>query len=147
MRPKLFTELFFLDEATALAAGHRPCHLCNRARFDEFFAAWSHHFAMSRPTVKDVDGMLHAARIDDVGRKKTFFADAEQLFDGLMIKIPGSTQPYLVHCDGIYPWTSHGYGIKDDLPRGEVEVLTPQPIHELLRAGLKVGPRNPLLAW
>jgi len=147
MRPKLFTELFFLDEATALAAGHRPCHLCNRQRFEEFFESWSSHFEVAKPTVKVVDDELHRYRIDDDDQKVTFLADCGALPDGVMIKIKGAIEPFLVHGGGILPWTTHGYGIKAPRPESEVEVLTPRPIVELMNGGFTIEPRNPLLAW
>ena len=61
----------------------------------------------------------------------------------------GSSQPFLVHADGIYPWSAHGYGIKARRPMREVEVLTPRPVVELMQMedGFVVDSKNPLLAW
>src|SRR5437762_13426760 len=69
MTPGHYTELFFLDEATALAAGHRPCAECRRERFNAFRKAWrSAHpgaGASSLPTADEIDRRLHAERVAD----------------------------------------------------------------------------------
>ena len=64
MTPGRYTELFFLDEATALAAGHRPCHECRREDFRRFQAAWRRAFDISDAAAPAIDRVLHKARID-----------------------------------------------------------------------------------
>src|SRR5690242_21429493 len=67
--PKRYTELFFLDEATSLAAGHRPCAECRRARYEEYRAAWAGGAAL--PSADEMDRVLHAERLEPGGGKKT----------------------------------------------------------------------------
>ena len=155
MSPGSLTELFFLDEATALAAGHRPCGRCNKGRFDEFLKICRKVRGNSKLTIEEFDAELHTHRI--VGNeRRAYLEDASKLPAGVMIRELGRDQPLLLHsyvhpkdqvnwC--VYPWTSHGYGLKEGLPAGEVEVLTPRPIVEVMLAGFNAGPEKPLLAW
>lgn len=68
MATRSWTELFFLDEATALAAGHRPCYFCRRDDASRFAAAWARGNGASRVSAKDIDAALHRERLD--GRAK-----------------------------------------------------------------------------
>src|SRR5262245_10377094 len=64
MSPGKYTELFFLDEATALAAGHRPCFECRRAEAEQFARLWAKvHGAHDRARAGDMDRVLHAERV------------------------------------------------------------------------------------
>jgi len=155
MSPGVVTELFFLDEPTALAAGHRPCDKCNRTRFREFKEAWEVVHELKNVRAHDIDAQLGVAR-DNNGVQVTFRSSASDLPAGVMIRDPGREQPLLVfhyeHPKGyehrcVYPWTSCGYGIKEPLPIGEVEVLTPKPIVEMIRAGFELRLERPLLFW
>ena len=150
-----YTELFFLDEATALAAGHRPCGYCNKVRFKEFIDAWSTSHDGEKALVDEIDNELKAHRSDDAGQL-TYEAEIDSLPAGVMIQETGGTVPLLLfrysnpkgeekRC--AYPWTSHGYGIKRELPTGNVMVLTPRPIVDVILAGFEPGPAQPLLAW
>lgn len=155
MSPNRYTELFFLDEATALSAGHRPCGYCNRARFKEFVEAWSRSHDGVKPLVDQIDAELKAHRSDEASQL-IYEENVSALPAGVMIREFGHTQP-LLHfryltpkkeerwC--VYPWTSHGYGIKRERPIGRVEVLTPRPIVNVIHAGFEPGPAQPLLAW
>src|SRR5262245_6485047 len=68
MSPGLYTELFFLDEATALAAGHRPCAECRRERFNAFRDAWLKGNGGAAPvTAPDIDRRLHEERLGPGG--------------------------------------------------------------------------------
>jgi hypothetical protein len=147
MRPGRTTELFFLDEATALAAGHRPCHSCNRKHYEEYFRLWAQVFGVDSPGAEEVDEVLHAERIDSSGIQVTFSAECASLPLGIMIRTADSPQPLRVAADCVYPWTNRGYGIKRKKPVGLVQVLTPKPTLELLRSGLSTGPETPLFAW
>jgi hypothetical protein len=136
MQPGHYTELFFLDEATALAAGHRPCGECRHARLDEFLEAWvAAGLSRSKPKVGEVDQLLDAARITRDGEegKVTFTAEAEDLPDGTFIRL--ADEPWLVHRGVVNQWTPEGYKARKPLPQGEVEVLTPEPIVQVIRAG------------
>ncbi len=109
MSPHRYTELFFLDEAVAFAAGHRPCAECRRERFNAFLNAWN------RPLrAPEVDAELHRARIDPQGRKVTFQAPLHSLPDGCFIDIDGS--PYLAWDDALFLWTPEGYTRKQRPP-------------------------------
>jgi hypothetical protein len=147
VRPECTTELFFLDEATALAAGHRPCHNCNRKHYEEYFRLWAQVFGVDSPAAAEVDEVLHAERIDSSGVQVTFLAECASSPLGTMIRTTGSSQPLRIAVDCMYPWTNRGYGIKRKKPVGLVQVLTPKPTLELLRSGLGTGPETPLFAW
>lgn len=129
-----YTELFFLDEATALAAGHRPCAECRRADYNRFAAAWtSAHALAARPLASVMDAELHRARVTKARRQVTFVAPADHLPDGAMIAADGHA--WLV-CGGCrYRWTIEGYRDPERLPEHPVTVLTPRPTIETLRAG------------
>src|SRR5262245_55192180 len=85
--PGRYTELFFLDEATALAAGHRPCAECRRGRFNAFRAAWAAAFPDTSgsplPTADEIDRRLHAERVGEDGSKRCFTARLNELPDGV----------------------------------------------------------------
>ncbi len=71
MARRSWTELFFLDEATALSAGHRPCFYCQRQRAKEFQAAWADGNATELPSAPQMDAILHDERLDQKGPQKT----------------------------------------------------------------------------
>jgi hypothetical protein len=133
MAPGSYTELFFLDEATAYAAGHRPCAECRRDTFRAFRDLWSEvHSAAAAP---EIDAALHAARTRRDWAKVTFEAHAQTLPDGTMIRTAGG--PALLLGDAALPWTPSGYLAARPRPQGTVAVLTPAPIVALCRAGLR----------
>ncbi len=155
MAPGKFTDLFFLDEATALAAGHRPCGLCNWARFVQFAKAWKIVYGVEEVLAHEIDAELGIHR---VRRKKqvTYLHDATDLPAGVFLRVVGRPEPLLLFryeqpkrrehwC--VYPWSNHGYGVKEPRPEGLVEVLTPRPTVEVIRAGFAPEPVHPLLAW
>lgn len=129
MRPGWYTELFFLDEATALAAGHRPCAQCRRAdykRFRQAFADGNH--LSDRLRSADLDRQVHA---DRTGPRRT--ADARDLPNGAMFAQGG--RPYLKVREGARTWSFQGYGPLQVLPNAPVAVLTPASIVAALGAG------------
>jgi hypothetical protein len=133
-----YSELFFLDEATAFSAGHRPCAYCRRARFEEFKSAWAAVHYPGRPAseikIKEIDNQLHLDRAFRGGEKVTFEASLGDLPDGTMISADG--MPLLLHHGGLLRWTFDGYERAGSLSRERtVEVLTPRPIVELFRNG------------
>jgi hypothetical protein len=137
MQPNRYTELFFLDEATALAAGHRPCFECRR-RDAEHFAETRGWPAPAR--APEMDATLHAERVGAQGRKITYRAQLEALPDGAFVRVAdgGSARAYLVDNDRLLAWTPAGYG--PALPaakRRDVEVLTPRSIVAVLSAGYR----------
>ena len=137
--PNRYSELFFLDEATSLSAGHRPCAECRRSRYVEFRAAWDAarrgRDAAPRFVRADaIDRVLHAERLDRDGRKKTYRAALSSLPDGTMVEHAGS--PHLIWRGKLRTWSFGGYGPGvNAVPDGEVDVLTPRSIVGAIRAG------------
>jgi hypothetical protein len=133
MAPRRYTELFFLDEAVAFAAGHRPCAECRRACFNAFKHAW-----MSGPPsavrAPRMDEILHRARLDERRRKRTYDAALDSLPNGSFVEI--NQAAYVVCNDALGLWTPEGYTKKEPRPANlTVTVLTPQPIVECFRQG------------
>jgi hypothetical protein len=139
MQPNRYTELFFLDEATALAAGHRPCFECRRRDAERFAALWAECRGWPAPArAAEMDVALHAERVGEDGRKVSFRAQLGALPDGCFVRDieSGSMQPYLVEGDRLFAWSPAGYGPPQPAPRRrDVEVLTPRSIVAVLSAG------------
>jgi hypothetical protein len=131
-----WTALFFLDEATALAAGHRPCAYCRRSHFLAFAEAWATAEGQAvRPRAAEIDARLHAERVDPRSRRKlTWPGAAGRLPDGVMILHEGV--PGLLADGRVRPWSFDGYG--DPVPVGErVELLTPPATVAAIAAGYR----------
>jgi len=153
MSPNTYTELFFLDEATALAAGHRPCALCRRDDFQQFMAAWaagSPSLVPNRPLrAGDVDAVLHGERAARRGEKMTYVADLGSLPDGAMVELPEDPgRAWLLWSGCLHEWTAGGYRASRafDLAQ-QATVLTPRSIVRALGAGYAPavhGSRGPL---
>jgi len=138
MTPGRYTELFFLDEATALAAGHRPCAECQRQRFNAFRTAWrSAHPAAPLPTAVEIDCQLHAERVGPDRSKRQFDAPLAELPDGVFVRLVGwGDGAYLVWKGGLLAWSPGGYTTRIDRPeKAEVAVLTPASTVATIRAG------------
>ncbi|MFN0116161.1 MAG: hypothetical protein ACKVPY_15940 [Paracoccaceae bacterium] len=134
MAPRLYTELFFLDEAVALAAGHRPCALCRRADFRTFAAAWE-RAGLGPSRAPQMDRALHAARLARDGTGATHRAPCAGLPDGAMILAAGA--PALLRGSHALPFAPEGYGPPLPRPDGEVAVLAPRPVVAVLAAGYR----------
>ncbi|TRD13990.1 hypothetical protein [Palleronia caenipelagi] len=136
MQPHNYTELFFLDEATAFSAGHRPCAACRRDRYKEFCKLWEQvHGAaeFSTPLPQTIDKALHRARITRQKEKVTFDARISELPDGVFFAQAGAS--FLIWRGRILHWSFDGY-VPHALSSSEtVQVLTPQPIVDLFGAG------------
>jgi hypothetical protein len=129
-----WTELFFLDEATALAAGHRPCFYCQRRQAQAFQAAWADGNKTSIQPAPAMDAVLHTERIDAKGgkRRHPIEGQARDLPNGAMIAC--GDDAYVIK-DGItYIWSWEGYS-RSDPPTRNVELLTPPSTVRALRAG------------
>ena len=138
MPPGRWTMLFFLDEATALAAGHRPCAYCRRADYVAFAEAWGRAAGLERrPKAVEMDARLHGERVDSRFRRQlTRAAPVTDLPDGVIVRHRGTVG--LVSGDRLLPWSFAGYGSPVPLPdRGDVEVLTPPAIVGAIRAGYR----------
>jgi len=138
MSPGLWTELFFLDEATAFAAGHRPCFECRREDANRFKAAWlkgNPGYGFDKKTsINKFDDILQAERIDTNNEKVTFEADINDLPDGTFVQL--DSQAYLVANHLIHRWTPFGYDKTEVFPSSsKVKVLTPKSIVAVFRAG------------
>lgn len=135
MSPNSYTELFFLDEATALAAGHRPCNDCCKQELGRFKASWVEPVGSVAP----IDEALHRERIDRQGRKVTWAAQARDLPDGAMVELPSAPgTAWLVHAGRLRPWSPGGYGAARPLDGGaDVAVLTPRSTVVALRNGYR----------
>jgi len=134
-----FTGLFFLDEVTALAAGHRPCFECRRKDAEAFAALWpGARKHKDRARVAEMDGVLQAERLD--GReKRRHRLPIDHLPDGASIVMPGDDkQAAMLRGSKLLRWTPRGYELAGRRPRsGKVEVLTPPSIVAVLRAGYR----------
>jgi hypothetical protein len=142
MAPGRYTELFFLDEATGLAAGHRPCFECQRARFYAFRDAWAScnpgRPRSERPNAGAIDDRLHAERVNTDRSKQTFRAILDDLPDGVLVVRDARDRDAFLRWDGhLWLWSPGGYREGLPLPKGEVvSVLTPRSTVEAIRAGL-----------
>jgi hypothetical protein len=137
MPPGRWTALFFTDEATALAAGHRPCAYCRRRDFLDFAEAWraARHLDR-RPRAVDMDATLHAERVDRRRRQITYRTPLGGVPDGSMIRVDGITGLLI---DGrLRPWSFQGYGPPVPVRvSGVIEVLTPPSIVSAIAAGYR----------
>lgn len=140
MAPNRYTELFFLDEATAFAAGHRPCFECRRKDYDRFKAFWITGNRKSgfdlNTSINNIDKVLHKERINRKGEKITYKEKFKNLPDGTFIQI--GDKPHLIAKDRLHPWTAAGYEDPIILPDTEiVTVLTPKSTVNAFKAGYK----------
>jgi hypothetical protein len=136
MAPGAYTELFFLDEPTSYAAGHRPCSTCRNAQFKAFKAAWMSVFPECAPTTDAIDRTLHTARLLDNGSQRAWLSRLRELPNGTLISQLG--RRILLWDSQQWTWSYSGYVLTVE-PVGndeEVEVLTPEPIVRLFSAGL-----------
>ncbi len=132
MPPGRYTGLFFLDEATAYAAGHRPCAECRRADWLRFRALWSAQFGDSGADA--IDARLHAARLAGRHRRLVPVA-AAGVPEGAMILQAGV--PVLRHSGQWWRWSFDGYTPAPPPPT-RVDLLTPEPLAALMAQGLPV---------
>ena len=141
MQPNRYTELFFLDEATALAAGHRPCFECRRRDAEEFAALWAATRQWPAPArAPEMDLDPHAERVGPHGRKIAYRAELGGLPDGTFVRLESiaGAQAYLVDGAHLFSWSPAGYQAAVSRPkRREVEVLTPRSIVAVLSSGYR----------
>ena len=141
MLPNRYTELFFLDEATALAAGHRPCFECRRREAERFAQLWAETRSWPAPArAPEMDLTLQVERVGAHGQKVTYRAQLATLPDGTFVRMPAESaaQCYLVDGDRLLPWSAAGYEPPVLRPKWrEAEVLTPRSIVAVLSAGYR----------
>jgi hypothetical protein len=122
LQPGRFTELFFLDEATAFAAGHRPCALCRREDYVRFLAI------VSASGADEIDARLHGERVD-----RTHVAQLDGLPDGAFVLEDDA--PWLVLGDALLRWTPGGYTARMSRATRRTRLLTPPSLVAVLRTG------------
>jgi hypothetical protein len=134
LQPGRFTELFFLDEATAFAAGHRPCALCRREDYDRFSAVWR-QLHPGQVGAEAMDAQLHAERVDPRTRAHLLHElPVDELPDGAFVLVEG--RPSLVLDSRLLAWTPAGYDGRLPIRRGGVaSLVTPPSLVAVLRAG------------
>ena len=133
---RYYTELFFLDEVTALAAGHRPCFECRRQDAEAFAGFWSRAKRLREPPrAPAMDVVLQSERLD--GRNKRIHRrNIDDLPDGAMIALGEGA--FAVRGNALLRWTPEGYGERRRRPRGiAVDVLTPPAILGAFKAGYR----------
>jgi hypothetical protein len=133
MSPGRYTELFFFDDAVALAAGHRPCALCRPKDYDAY-----------RRAIVAAGGILMSAdeldaRLDDERRvgneQRRHLVRGSEVPDGAMVAI--GEEPYLVAGGELHVWSSSGYRAAGSVPSGELDMLTPALTAMALRGGFR----------
>lgn len=136
MQPRRYTELFFLDEAAAFAAGHRPCRECRYADYQRFRSLWETVYG--GPVNADaMDRVLHAERLDG-RRKRTYRARLRDLPDGTYVATGGAG--WLLWRGELLKWGVAGYHERRMISKGtEVDVLTPLSVVGLLAAGYPIA--------
>ena len=134
-----WTELFFLDEVTALAAGHRPCFFCRRQRAKEYAECYADAFGVAEPRVAEIDARLHAERLASGGMPPLLDpATLGSLPDGAVIAT--DRKAYALRNKTALPWSFAGYGKAIGfgvLASRPLVLLTPSTTMAVLRQGYR----------
>ncbi|WP_027056193.1 hypothetical protein [Mesorhizobium erdmanii] len=134
-----WTELFFLDEVTALAAGHRPCFFCQRERAKDFVGRFGEAFGIAEPRAPEVDKRLHRQRLASGGKPPVVVVeDFRDLPDGTMVANGGTA--YALRGGKALRWSFAGYGPPADfgsLNEKTLSLLTPATTLDVLRHGFR----------
>ncbi|MGH9101468.1 MAG: hypothetical protein ACRDYD_00560 [Acidimicrobiales bacterium] len=134
--PGKLTELLFLDEATGLAAGHRPCGECRVADFRSFKAAWATAHPGEDVSAPAIDARLQADRLTGPGARRTYSANLGELPDGTMVDL--DARPWLVNNGQLLAWSPAGYqGRRTQPPSTSITVITPRATVGTLTAGYR----------
>ena len=135
MARRSWTELFFLDEATAFAAGHRPCFFCRREDANRFRAAWQQGNGVADLRAKEMDAVLHRERLDR-GKKRLhpLPMPIAELPDGAMVQ--AGAESFLVLQGQALQWSMAGY-CKMQHAIGDVMLLTPPSTLRAISAGYR----------
>jgi hypothetical protein len=134
MSPGRYTELFFLDEATAMAAGHRACALCRREDYDRLVVLWR-ELHPGQIGADAIDAQLHGERVAEGTRAQRHHEAAlDGLPDATFVLRDGA--PWLVLGGELLAWTRAGYSARIPRPtRERALVITPPSLVEVLRSG------------
>jgi hypothetical protein len=131
LRPGRFTELFFLDEATAFAAGHRPCAECRREDYDRFTAVWRDFHGEAGADV--IDARLHGERVEPgTGEHRLHRVVLEELPDGAFVLDKGV--PKLVLGGELLTWSPGGYQAREPRATGPAVLVTPPSLVAVLQS-------------
>lgn len=138
MAPHRYTELFFMDEATAFAAGHRPCFECRRQDYNRFKSFWLKgnpgYLFGEKTSFQKIDDILHKERIVRDKSKITFEEQADRLPNGTFVLI--DDKAYLISDGMMYLWSAYGYEKGIAVPaKDKLKVLTPKSTVNAFRAG------------
>jgi hypothetical protein len=136
MTPNRWTELFFLDEATALAAGHRPCTFCQRQRSLEFREHWvsanQEFFGISDIKVDAIDNILHEERMS----VEKPFLPINELPDGVFVEF--QEKPFLIFNEQLFEWSFGGYAAPIVKPENVViKLITPLSTVRAIKNGFQ----------
>lgn len=143
MPERAWTPLFFMDEAVALAAGHRPCAYCRPEAYARFKSAWQSRFG--KMGHKDIDRALHHARVQRNRTQLRHTANASDLPDGCFVL--HDNNPALIWEGHVYHFTSKGYSAAHPIPQTKMTVLTPRPTLDVLHQGYTPMLHNSANAW
>jgi len=135
MAGRSWTELFFLDEAVALAAGHRPCFLCRRQAAERFRDCWAAAKGGPPPYAQAIDAVLHHEWMER-GHKRIhpIRGAMAALPDGAMVVAAGSA--FTLHTGQAHRWTNEGYAAPERLHRAD-GLLTPPSTLMALDSGYR----------
>ena len=143
MTPHRYTELFFLDDAAALSAGHRPCAECRREDYRRFQSFWRASHG-GTATADEMDARLHADRLAGKA-KRTYRAALASMPDGAYVAFEDAA--WLVWGDELHRWSDSGYvERRARAVRSQVEILTPQSAIPILAAGYKIEVHPSIIA-
>ena len=135
MGGRSWTELFFLDEATAFAAGHRPCFFCRRQDALRFRAAWEQGNGVTAVLAPEMDAVLHRERLSGASKRlHELPAPIERLPDGAMVALDGES--HVVVEGKALRWSFDGYR-RSNVTAGAVMLLTPPSTLRALSAGYR----------
>jgi hypothetical protein len=132
-QPGRYSELFFLDEATAFAAGHRPCNYCQHQRFIAFRRAWQQAHPNELMRADEIDARIHTDRVRRDGNKVTYPEELANLPDGAIIE--RDAKAFLIYAGRLWQWSFVGYSPAGPVDTSNVAVLTPHCIVEAFRSG------------
>ena len=140
MAPGQYTELFFLDEATALATGHRPCASCRREDYSQFTKLWveanARRLGLTKPSIADIDNALHQERFISGGWQDGWRPSLKALPNGTFVVLDDPNIAWLVWENELLEWSPGGYRRRMKRPTDQsVTVLTPRSIVATLAAG------------
>jgi hypothetical protein len=133
--PNRYTPLFFLDEAVALAAGHRPCGECRHNSYNQYRTLWAETRGPAMPYARDIDAQLHPERTGGAAHRAAW----DSLPDGVFVVTDSG--PAVVVGDLVAVWDRRDNIYRDKLPRpqtGTATVITPPSTLEIVRAGYPV---------